>query len=104
MTFTLILASFLGAQPAPIAQTAPAQQTASNQNAAPAPQAEPVNVAVAVKSKDDPNAVRCKSEKIIGSRAKRKRTCMTNKEWALVEQRGNDATREFARDNFASGL
>ena len=35
------------------------------------------------------------------ARAKRKRTCMTNREWALSSRRGNEATRDFVGDNQA---
>lgn len=56
-----------------------------------------------ITDKAHPDYVRCKSESVIGSRAKRKRTCMTNREWALVERRGNEASREYARDHFVSG-
>ncbi len=56
-----------------------------------------------VKDASHPDFVRCKSESVIGSRAKRKRTCMTNRQWALVERRGNEASKTFAGDNFANG-
>lgn len=46
-----------------------------------------------------PDYVLCKSEAVLGSRAKRKRTCMTNRDWALVSRRGNEATRDFVGDN-----
>jgi len=46
-----------------------------------------------------PGHVRCKSESVIGSRAKRKRTCMTNREWALTSRRDNETTRDFMADN-----
>ncbi|MGB3471513.1 MAG: hypothetical protein WBA51_11885 [Erythrobacter sp.] len=52
-----------------------------------------------ITDKKHPDYVRCKSEAVIGSRAKRKRTCMTNKEWALVSRRGNEASRDFIGDN-----
>lgn len=56
-----------------------------------------------VTDKKHPDFVRCKSESVIGSRAKRKRTCMTNRQWVLVERRQNEASKTFAGDNFAAG-
>ena len=53
--------------------------------------------------KSHPDYVRCKREAVIGSRAKRKKTCMTNSEWRIVERRGNEASKTFAGDNFANG-
>ena len=52
-----------------------------------------------ITDRSHPDYVRCKSESVIGSRARRKRTCMTNREWALVSRRGNEATRDFVQDN-----
>ena len=52
-----------------------------------------------ITDKSDPDYVRCKSEAVLGSRARRKRTCMTNREWELVARRGNEATREFVDRN-----
>ncbi|MEL7198943.1 MAG: hypothetical protein AAGL10_11575 [Pseudomonadota bacterium] len=54
-----------------------------------------------ITDKSHPDYVRCKSEAVIGSRAKRKRTCMTNREWALAQRRGNEASRSFVEDNQA---
>ena len=46
----------------------------------------------------------CRRQSVIGSRAKRKRTCMTNREWALADRKTNERSLEFMGDNFAAGL
>ena len=100
MTFTLVATSLLALQAAPATTQEAEAKTDPNIEVI---DKKPVKDKK-ITDRSHPAYVRCKSEAVIGSRARRKRTCMTNKEWALVEQRGNDATREFARDNFASGL
>ncbi|MEM6827709.1 MAG: hypothetical protein AAF553_07175 [Pseudomonadota bacterium] len=104
MIFTVIATSLLALQSAPEATDQPVPAPAPE--AAPAEQADP-NIEVVEKrpekitDKKHPDYVRCKSESVIGSRAKRKRTCMTNREWALSSRRGNEATRDFVGDNQA---
>jgi hypothetical protein len=97
MILTPILASLLSLQAAPEAS----QETEAK--------AEP-NIEVIDKKpkkkkkitdKSHPDYVRCKSESVIGSRARRKRTCMTNREWAVTARRGNEASRDFVGDNQA---
>ena len=83
------------------------QRTEPNETAEaqPGPAPQDPNIEVVEKKpekitdKTHPDYVRCKSEAIIGSRAKRTRTCMTNKEWEIASRRGNEATRDFVRDN-----
>lgn len=48
-----------------------------------------------------PDYVRCRSEPIIGSLARKKRVCMTNREWALHNREGSKRSREFVDDNQA---
>lgn len=48
-----------------------------------------------ITDKEDPDYVRCKSEPVIGSLTRRKRTCLTNRQWDLNARDGNDASREF---------
>ncbi|MEP2103332.1 MAG: hypothetical protein ABJP02_08465 [Parasphingorhabdus sp.] len=53
-----------------------------------------------------PDYVRCRSEPIIGSLARKKRVCMTNREWAAHNIEGSKRSREFVDDNqptFAPG-
>lgn len=47
----------------------------------------------------DPNYVRCRSEPIIGSLARKRRVCMTNEEWAEYTQIGSRNSKEFVEDN-----
>ena len=98
MSFTLLAAA-----------TVFALQAAPEATEAPEPKSDPA-IEVTEKrpekkkkitDKSHPDYVRCKSEPGSGSRAKRKRTCMTNKEWALISRRGNEATRDFVGDNQA---
>ncbi len=53
-----------------------------------------------------PDYVRCRSEPIIGTLARKKRVCMTNREWAAHNREGSKRSREFVDDNqpsFAPG-
>ena len=113
MTLSAILTAFLVFQSAPpqdasqptkpsVNETSDEKSDAQNLVALPA-MAAPTRSAK-ITDKEHPEFVRCKSESVIGSRAKRKRTCMTNREWALVQRRGNEQTEEFMGDNFAAGL
>ncbi len=45
-----------------------------------------------------PDYVRCKSTAVIGSRIKRNRVCMTNKQWASANREGNRKSRQFVED------
>lgn len=36
-----------------------------------------------------PDYVKCRTESVIGSRAKKRRVCLTNSEWAEVARQGN---------------
>lgn len=42
--------------------------------------------AAKVTDKNHPDYVRCRSEGVIGSRAKVRKVCLTNRQWALVER------------------
>ena len=93
MTFTLVAVSLLAMQ---------AEQAAEPQAAA-EPEIEVVEDKPVKKEKitdkSHPDYVRCKSEAVIGSRARRKRTCMTNREWEMIARRGNEASRDFVEQN-----
>ena len=103
MLFTILAANLFALQATPTTEVEP--QAAPD----PAPQvATDPNIEVVeekpkkpekITDKSHPDYVRCKSEAVIGSRARRKRTCMTNREWALASRRGNEATRDFVGDN-----
>ncbi len=51
----------------------------------------------------DPEYVRCRSEPVIGSRVKKKRICMTNREWKRFNAEGNRRANELVKDH-QSGL
>jgi len=46
-----------------------------------------------------PDYVRCKSEKVIGSLSKRRRVCLTNRQWADLSRDQSAMAREFAQEN-----
>ena len=48
-----------------------------------------------ITDKSHPDYVRCRSEREIGSLAKRKKTCMTNREWELAARTGNRGARDI---------
>ncbi|MBZ6379498.1 MULTISPECIES: hypothetical protein [Pacificimonas] len=53
--------------------------------------------------KSDPNYLRCKRLKVIGSLAKRKEVCMTNHEWEVARLQGRSGARSIvdsARNGF----
>ncbi|GAA0487801.1 hypothetical protein GCM10009096_33400 [Parasphingorhabdus litoris] len=53
-----------------------------------------------------PDYVRCRSEPIMGSLARKRRVCMTNREWVAHNLEGSKRSREFVDDNqpsFAPG-
>ena len=54
-----------------------------------------------ITDKNDPNYVRCRSEPVIGSRAKKKRTCMTNAQWEAMSREGNDSARRAVEEQRA---
>ncbi|MEO9636035.1 MAG: hypothetical protein ABJF89_12565 [Parasphingorhabdus sp.] len=46
----------------------------------------------------DPNYVRCRSERVIGSLTKKKRICMTNAEWVVYTRTGSRDSNQFVED------
>ncbi|MCA0978145.1 hypothetical protein LCM19_07190 [Qipengyuania flava] len=50
---------------------------------------------------DHPDFVRCRTEKVIGSLAKRRKVCLANREWEEFARRGNDAARQTVAQNAA---
>ncbi|MEM7690533.1 MAG: hypothetical protein AAF291_16075 [Pseudomonadota bacterium] len=91
-------------QPSPTPQEAAQPVARPDEADAQHSPAKPAAEARKITDRKHPDYVRCKRESVIGSRAKSKRTCMTNREWALVERRGNEQSAEFMGDNFAAGL
>ncbi len=54
-----------------------------------------------ITDRSHPDYVRCRTESIIGSLARKRRVCMTNKEWAKVARQGNRDSRQFVEDGQA---
>lgn len=48
-----------------------------------------------ITDRDDPDFVRCRSEPVLGSRARSRRTCMTNKQWELAAREGNRSAMDM---------
>ncbi len=95
MSFTFIAAALFALQAAPAATV--------DQAAEPAKTAAKIEVVdqkpEKITDRNHPDYMRCKTHAVIGSRAKRTRVCMTNKEWALAARRGNELTRDIVGDN-----
>ena len=51
-----------------------------------------------ITDRSHPDYVRCRTESILGSLARKRRVCMTNKEWAAVARKGNRDSRQFVED------
>jgi hypothetical protein len=77
--------------------------------AAPAVAAETKNEAEQTKKpkkitdRRHPDYVRCRSESIIGSLAKKRRVCMTNAQWVIYTRTGSRDAKQFVED-MQSGL
>ena len=69
-----------------------------DQEAAPADAVQTANPKK-ITDRNHPDYIRCRTEDIIGSRAKKRRICLTNRQWADVNQKGNQLAREMADDN-----
>lgn len=52
-----------------------------------------------ITDRSHPDYVRCRSEPVIGSLSRKRRTCMTNAEWKETNKQGNKASRDFVDDN-----
>ena len=104
MLLTAALAALVSMQAAPTEIEPTSQEAEAASPTAEAAKPAPLVVEeerVKITDRNHPDYVRCRSEAVIGSRAKRKRTCMKNSEWAIVAKKGNDLSREFLGDNQA---
>ncbi|MBZ6379499.1 hypothetical protein B5C34_07480 [Pacificimonas flava] len=54
--------------------------------------------------RDDPNFLRCKRMKVIGSLTKRKEVCMTNREWEEARVRGRSGARAIVDSGMPGAL
>lgn len=85
---TLILSLMLAAQPQPAEETQATEETQ-------APAATPI-AAQDEKAADDDDKIICRRETVIGTKFK-KRICGTRKQWATLEDRGTETTRQLQR-------
>lgn len=51
-----------------------------------------------ITDRNDPDYVRCRSESVIGSKAQKRRICMTNAEWKAHLREGSKRANEFIED------
>ncbi len=51
-----------------------------------------------------PDYIRCRSEKVIGSLAKKRKRCMTNREWKMVSAEGNKRANELVEEHRATSV
>ena len=56
-----------------------------------------------ITDKRHPDYVRCRSEPVIGSRVKKRRVCLTNREWKAFSSEGNQRAKDLVTDH-QSGL
>ena len=54
---------------------------------------------VKITDKRHPDYVKCKRESVIGSRARKRKVCKTNKQWAVDTRKGNQHSRELIEAN-----
>ena len=57
-------------------------------------QDEGVAQSVGVTHEDHPDFIKCRMERVLGSLAKRRKTCLTNRQWEEFARRGNDNARK----------
>ena len=96
MTFTIIAASLFALQAAPEAKAEPAVE------AKPAAEIEVVEKKpVKITDKSHPDYVKCKRESVIGSRARKRKVCKTNRQWVLDSRQGNQHSRDVIEANTA---
>ena len=50
-----------------------------------------------------PDYIRCRKESIIGSLSRKRKVCVTNKEWAVDSREGNRRAKEVVTDNIRYG-
>jgi hypothetical protein len=100
MITVTLLAGLLAVQSAPDPQADARSEDSAEQASSEIEVVEERQQASApITDRSHPDFVRCRTEAVIGSRARRKRTCMTNREWALIERRGNASARDIVGDN-----
>ncbi|MEL7218540.1 MAG: hypothetical protein AAGK01_08935 [Pseudomonadota bacterium] len=97
MTFTIIAASLFALQATP-----QATETAKPEAKPAVADIEVVETKpVKITDKRHPDYVKCKRESVIGSRARKRKVCKTNRQWVLDARDGNKHTREVIEANTA---
>lgn len=54
--------------------------------------------------KSHPDYIVCRKESVIGSHAKKRKVCLTNRQWAAVANDGNGLARKVVEDSRAGML
>ncbi|MFU7527660.1 hypothetical protein [Qipengyuania sp. ASV99] len=99
-TLTAILAA-LALQAAPAATDDALQEDSSavssqtEAETAASPQQAAAEEAEEITDRSHPDYMRCRRESVIGSNARKRRVCMTNREWELAASTGNSGAREI---------
>lgn len=57
--------------------------------------------AAKITDKNHPDYVKCRTESVIGSRAKKRKVCMTNAQWAEVARNGNERANKLVESGRA---
>ena len=57
--------------------------------------------AAKITDKKHPDYVKCRTESVIGSRAKKRKVCMTNAQWAEVARNGNERANKLVESGRA---
>lgn len=79
-------------------QSAVTAQDAADQARPEAPQTAEANIKVTaqkITDRNHPDYVRCRTERVIGSLAKKRKICMTNREWKKTATEGNRRATEL---------
>lgn len=94
MTFTIIAASLFALQATPQAADA-AKAEAKDETQIEVVETKPIKIT----DKKHPDYVLCKRESVIGSRARKRRICKTNREWVALNRKGNQHSRDLIEAN-----
>jgi len=57
-----------------------------------------------ITDRSDPNYIRCRSERVIGSLVKKRKKCMTNAEWKVYNTEGNRIANELVDESRSTSM
>lgn len=57
-----------------------------------------------ITDRQHPDYIRCRRERVIGSLAKRRKICMTNREWKMIANEGNRGANELVDEMRATSV